>query len=213
MTRLYFCVFDAPLSPGIFAGRLEALPVAEQARIQQYRRWQDACASLTGKLLLQRGLADFGYSGGLDTLQRNQYDKPYLEGSAPAFNISHSGNLVACILTDETKHIGLDVEACANPQPADLTDCWNETEQQEINAGGTAVFYKYWTIKEAVLKVAGTGLAAGLKAIAIKGATVTRAGTQYYIHHTNSLSGYAVTVATDTPVSEPLLVAVYSREL
>lgn len=87
--------------------------------------------------------------------------KPYLEGRALAFNMSHSGGVG--LLAWGPRELGVDVEAMiARPTPAlagtILTatefDAWQRLEEPSRQAWLT----RAWTRKEAALKAIGSGL-------------------------------------------------------
>ena len=100
----------------------------------------------------------------------NEQGKPALAETTQAldFNLSHSGDWLACAVTAGTP-VGVDLEYC-NPhrvtmklarrffhpqEVAALQDC-SEAVQQDR-------FYDYWTLKEAAVKARGLALAPGLQ--------------------------------------------------
>lgn len=86
--------------------------------------------------------------------------KPYTKGLDVHFNISHSGDMAVCAVSD--KEIGIDIEKIReiNPRTAEKFAC--ETEKEYINSHKNG-FFEIWTLKEAFFKCIGTGLGADIK--------------------------------------------------
>ena len=81
------------------------------------------------------------------TIYYNEYNKPYLKDIY--FNISHSLNMVAIIISNE--ECGIDIE------------CLNEMKNKDalkkhFNVNSDEEFLTKWTKKEAYLKKVGTGI-------------------------------------------------------
>ncbi len=102
---------------------------------------------------------------------QKEHGKPYAVDISVEFNISHSGNMVVCVVDD--KPVGIDVEQI---RPIDLTVakriCTDEelrylfghtpTEGEFTYTTDIAVltrFFEMWTAKEAYVKCMGTGVA------------------------------------------------------
>lgn len=212
MTILYYHIFDEPLSPSSFSQKLETLPYAQQEKIKKFRRWQDAHASLFGKLLLQKGLLDFKAPHGLADLKTDRNNKPYFDESTIGFNITHSGNFVACVLTDETLAIGIDAEEWKPLDVADFMNCWNDAEWIAIRDNEIQVFYKYWTAKEAVIKTEGQGLGIPLKEIMIKEGLATWNNKKYSLEEIAIVPGCSVTIASEHKLGKLQLCQVRQSE-
>ena len=156
--EIYATEYRMELSADIFLLLLEKLSPALQAKVRKYKRWQDAYGCLFGKLLLIRALRDKGFHGDLNELQYTEYGRPYLR-DAPDFNISHSGNLVVCILGGEGP-VGIDIEEIRELSISEFKDQFTAIEWQIIQTAKEPLlaFYHYWTAKESVLKANGKGL-------------------------------------------------------
>lgn len=94
----------------------------------------------------------------------NEGGKPYIEGSGSLhFNISHCGAELAIAFACEP--IGFDMER--KDRNADFIGLakrfFSVAEAIEIEQYGGALFLKWWTAKEAMLKLVGSGLQGGLK--------------------------------------------------
>ncbi|CAD0222591.1 4'-phosphopantetheinyl transferase family protein [Chryseobacterium sp. JV274] len=126
--------------------------------ILRYRRWQDAQLSLLGKLLLRHGLRTF-YNIPEVEIGILPNKKPYLKGHNLHFNISHSKDLVACVIAEYP--LGIDVEY-NDPKVSyrDFIFQMTPNEMQEIQDGMDKMkgFFTYWTRKEAAIKAHGGGM-------------------------------------------------------
>ncbi|MEL6972713.1 MAG: 4'-phosphopantetheinyl transferase superfamily protein [Bacteroidota bacterium] len=148
---------------------LSFLDEATQQRLQRFRRWQDAQATLLGRLLLRASLwKNFRYELQANSISYSSYSKPHLHDSDIQFNISHSDAMVVCVLQEKVA-IGVDIEAY---RPIAIRDFRSQMTSNEWNrvqqADNTLLaFYDYWTSKEAILKVVGAGLQIDLKSFEI----------------------------------------------
>lgn len=88
--------------------------------------------------------------------------KPYLDGEDNLFfNLSHSGNMVMCALSEQ--EIGCDVEQMAAFEHELAEYVMTEQEQSLIygSDGENArqqMFYRLWTLKESYMKATGMGI-------------------------------------------------------
>lgn len=103
------------------------------------------------------------------TFSLGPHGKPFLPG-APAYNLSHSGRWVACVVS-RNEPVGIDVETFA--RLGDYRDLLgviaHPAERRSIEQAPMehrlALFKRCWTRKEAILKATGKGLADDLQAI------------------------------------------------
>lgn len=88
-------------------------------------------------------------------------EKPYFE-DGPCFNLSHAGNLVACVMAPYP--VGIDVEKTRSCKASVMKRCFSEEELARVHAAGSSIaadkmFTAIWTQKEALSKCTGNGLA------------------------------------------------------
>lgn len=135
----------------------EQLPAAKREQIMRLRPPLSRFNSAFGWLLVKFG---FRHSGRTDfELSRIEFDerkKPRWPGEPYDFNLSHSGSLLACALTDDGM-VGIDVE-----QVRPLQDHERMLEQilsphETLSSACHDLFFHYWTCKEAVIKAEGSG--------------------------------------------------------
>ena len=137
------------------------LPYLSEERQEKTIRLQTAerrAQSAAAGMLLRHLFGDTEYSYGAN-------GKPYLSGRDDLFfSLSHSSHYVVCAVTD--CEIGVDIEPISPLRPAVLRRCFTAVEQQWIGED-TARFARLWTMKEAYMKLTGTGLSVPAKDIAL----------------------------------------------
>ncbi|WP_395626824.1 4'-phosphopantetheinyl transferase family protein [Daejeonella sp.] len=158
MIQIFYSSYSNKLDHSEFSRYLKLLPLAIQENILKYSRWQDAQASLYGKLLLSHGLKELGLDFSLNNLKYTKYKRPYIEENVD-FNISHSGDHVVCAFSTKSK-IGIDLEKIKPISISDFKNQFHEDEWDHImtSENNYLWFYYYWTAKEAVIKADGRGL-------------------------------------------------------
>lgn len=136
------------------------------------------------ELLEQRGLTHpflFDY---------NEHGKPFLKDHPEIhFNISHCKAGIAVVVADQP--VGIDIESYRQVSDHLIRYTMNEEEQRIIRESGDPVrtFTEYWTKKEAVFKLRGTGITRGLHELLN--------GTEKVETFVNVNKEYAYSVATD----------------
>lgn len=139
-----------------------------QDKIRRYRRWQDAQLSLLGRFLLAKGMEQMNCVFEESDIKHTSFGKPYFNRNAVNFNISHSGNIVICVLTN-IGDIGIDIEKIIPVKVLDFKSQMNNNEWELINGSKDVKksFFNYWTQKEAVIKTKGKGLSTPLKSFEV----------------------------------------------
>ena len=153
-----------------FRALMSLLPEALQQRILRFHRWQDAQASLIGRLLLLEGFLRMEGSPmpSLHDLQYTSYGRPYL-AEGPHFNISHSETMVVCAL-NHSHPLGIDVEFSGPLKLDDFSAFMTPAERETItnSQDSQLAFYTWWTKKEACVKADGMGLSIPIEEIVLK---------------------------------------------
>jgi 4'-phosphopantetheinyl transferase len=100
--------------------------------------------------------------------------KPFLADQDLHFNMSHSGGLVAIAVAGE--EVGIDVERVDRPIDADaIAARFFTADEQRWLRGQPAMphaFFRLWTIKEALMKADGRGMAIPLAQLAVDTSTL-----------------------------------------
>lgn len=150
-----------------------SLPIAEEkvkASLSpiQYRKWRSRrTADFLLRQLLEAHQQD---SAVLDRQQKTASGRPYLPNSPIDFNLSHSGEWVAVIVScsAEKKAVGIDIEQPQKARdyhkllrhyatPAETAEIAENRLLPELR-GIEPRFYLSWCLREAVLKAQGAGL-------------------------------------------------------
>lgn len=102
-----------------------------------------------------------------------KYSKPFLEGNPVHFNISHTGNAFAIIVSSNF-NVGIDIEEVDH-----RTDIWSVAESyfskqerdylHDSKERENETFYLLWTRKESLLKALGTGIPDNLNKVEVSG--------------------------------------------
>ncbi len=190
--------FDYQLPELNFTKLLNLLPPDQIERNKRFVRWQDRHSHLFGRLLLKTGLEiyDFGKDC-LNALQYNKYDRPYLNSDIN-FNISHSGSYVVCAMGKGIK-LGIDIEKIQEMEFNDFKKVMTNEQWQDIKQDNSPMraFFKYWTIKESVIKADSRGLSIPLKDLHVKNNLVSYDNSTWYLHPLNFNREYCACLAAD----------------
>ena len=153
----------------VYKKHFDLLPETLQQKNRRYKKWQDRTAHLVGKILLVKGIEMFGYDfTELDKLSYNDYGRPHLYENID-FNISHSGQYIICAIGQDVQ-LGIDIEEV---KPVDFSDFedYMTAEQWRIikdSSNPFKTFFKFWTIKESIIKADARGLSIPLNDILIE---------------------------------------------
>lgn len=118
----------------------------------------------------------------------NDYGAPYIEGG-PHFSISHCKRGIAVAVCENP--IGIDIEAIRSFKPELMRKTMNEDEQLRItySAIPEVEFIRFWTQKEALLKLQGTGIISDLHHV------LTHAQDVFWTEISPLDKGYICTIA------------------
>jgi len=170
---------------------MQELPLSIQEDILKYKNVQDHALSIGGKLLLQQLMEDEGYER--DILKGLCYEppvKPYFS-AGPNFNISHSGDLVICVVSKGSS-VGVDVEQVRVTDINAYRDNFTVAEWTTINysADKESAFYRMWVRKEALVKAIGEGMQMPLNTVDVCNDKIVIDGTPYYLYDIFVGDGY-----------------------
>ncbi|MFQ6601896.1 4'-phosphopantetheinyl transferase family protein [Flavobacterium sp. C3NV] len=167
MTQILYAYISEENHDYLIEKYLNEFPYDFKEKILAYRKWQDSQLSLLGRLLLNYGLQRMGIKN-KKNLNYTFYNKPFLDDINTKFNISHSGEIVVCVLSD-TNDVGIDVEIIDKINIQDFESQMTKSEWGNIRIAEDEkkAFFDYWTQKEAVIKANGKGLSIPLKSFEI----------------------------------------------
>ncbi|GGX32858.1 4'-phosphopantetheinyl transferase family protein [Aquimarina muelleri] len=196
--NIFFTSFKKPLDQEVFSDYLSLLPVELREKNLRYIRWQNRHAHLFGRLLLMEALKIYGVEKDIwEHIAYTSYHRPYLTLNGYDFNISHSGDFVICAIGKNVR-LGIDIE---ENRDVDFKRFWNimtPDQWDEINRSSCSLkmFYKYWTIKESVIKADGRGFYIPLDKLEVKNNTVQLEEKLWFVNELEFTSGYSVALTT-----------------
>lgn len=180
MILLNYTNLDSPLPPSAVRLFLQNLPSNKAQTISRLEDDKQRSASVLGLVLLDRAMQQLGI-GDLSDHQLN-----FSPGRKPScsanieFNITHSDNLVACAVNQQSP-LGIDSETMSRKHRVALRHAFNEGELEQLS-NGSENFLDLWVKKEAVAKAAGYGIA-DLKHIQLDQHTARYQNQLWFLHH------------------------------
>lgn len=160
--NIYIINIRKRLDDILFTDLLKLIDVNYQQKILRYRFWEDRQRSLYGHLLSRYAIIKkWNLKNNEINIGQNNYGKPYiLNYENMHYNVSHSGEWVACVVN--TSVVGIDLQEIQENK-------WNIAEHffsQEENKYLCSLeqeqrlyaFYDIWSLKEAYIKAIGKGL-------------------------------------------------------
>ena len=143
------------------------LPLVDAQRREEALRYKHCFgqfACLKSWLMLKELLRPLGIND--LRMEHNEHGKPFLANHPEVhFNLSHCKNGIAVAV--DFSPVGIDIESFRKSNLALINKTMNPAEAAWIRASGDPVeaFTQYWTKKEAVVKLRGTGLVDDLHGI------------------------------------------------
>ncbi len=160
MPTVYIIKNAKPIDELTFRFLLQFAPAEKQERILRQHVKQNADNMLVGAALARHMIwVIFQIPLSQQHIAYGSYGKPYLRDSPNAhFNISHSGQYVACAVANQP--VGIDVQEIT-PYRSDVARrICNDIEFRKIETSAKPAeeFTKLWTYKEAYGKWSGVGI-------------------------------------------------------
>jgi 4'-phosphopantetheinyl transferase len=201
---IYYSYLSEENHESLLKNHLPKFPTVYQEKIKRYRRWQDAQLSLLGRMLLFEGIEEiYKQKPGDKVIKYTKYNKPYFEDNLIKFNISHSGDIVVCALSDEHE-IGIDIEILTDIGIDDFKSQMTENEWGNIilSSNKKDSFFDYWTQKEAVIKGHGHGLTIPLKSFEISANTTQINEEKFFLKEIAIDQQYKCYISLKTNINE-----------
>lgn len=172
MNMHIYCIhINRELDEAEFQELIRYVSPDKKAKIYRFRKPVDSARSLLGDLIIRNILCKYyGLKNSEINYDYQEYGKPYLpKHSHLHFNISHSGDWVAGVVS--TQITGIDIEKITEVKEslASLVLCAEELQKFQAlhETDRDAFFLKLWTLKESYVKATGTGLSEGLNTLEI----------------------------------------------
>lgn len=204
MIHIYYSYLSEENHESLLKNDLPKFEPDYQEKIKRYRRWQDAQSSLLGRVLLFKGVEEIYKNNPHDKVMKHtKYNKPYFDNDLIRFNISHSGEMVVCALSDKYE-IGIDIEIVRDVEIADFKSHMTENEWSNIIMSGNEKdsFFDYWTQKEAVIKAHGHGLTIPLNSFEVSDNTTKINEENYYLKEMKLDEKYKCYLSLKTNITE-----------
>lgn len=142
--------------------------ISEQRREQalKFKHEQGQRLCVLAYQLLKQGLREeYGITDN-PVFEYNEHGKPSIAGHPDIFfNLSHCKEAAVCAISHHP--VGVDVESMRAFKESLVHYTMNDNEISEINASAhpAAAFIRLWTMKEATMKLVGTGISNDMKTI------------------------------------------------
>ena len=142
--------------------------VSEQRREQalRFKHEQGRRLCVLAYLLLKQGLREeYGIMDN-PVFEYNKHGKPSIVGHPEIFfNLSHCKEAVACAISDQP--VGIDVESVRSYKERLARYTMNDEEVRDIETSEQpdTTFIRLWTMKEATMKLVGTGISKDMKSV------------------------------------------------
>jgi 4'-phosphopantetheinyl transferase len=204
LIHIYYSYLSEENHESLLKNDLPKFEADYQEKIKRYRRWQDAQSSLLGRILLFKGVEEIYKNNPHDKVMKHtKYNKPYFDNDLIRFNISHSGEMVVCALSDKYE-IGIDIEIVRDVEIVDFKSHMTENEWNNIIMSGNEKdsFFDYWTQKEAVIKAHGHGLTIPLNSFEISDNTTKINEENYYLKEMKLDEKYKCYLSLKTNITE-----------
>ena len=161
MVNLYYSYIPESIDEGLINSLSEYRQIGLKNKKQSLTRTQ----AIASELLLEKAASQY-YKRPLPITQ-NIHGKPYFEDNKLHFNISHSGDMVACATA--FSEIGLDVQEIKpyNLKFAQRFYCDEEIEDINQAEDKNIAFTEIWCKKESYLKAKGLGLRIELNSFSV----------------------------------------------
>ncbi len=159
----------------VFSRWYRKMPSVRRQKIDAFRFDKDRRLSLGAGILLHEILRRVDADEG--RLSKGENGKPILPDSSLHFNLSHSGRIAACAVSD--RPVGVDIEEIRHFDESLIRYVFREEEivlLRNTDADCTAL----WTIKESLMKYWGAGITLGPKKICVKPGEPLRAFCEEY---------------------------------
>ena len=144
-------------------------PPAQQQKILELRRTESRVSRLCAhRLALEMLSAAAGLPMAALVIEADPLGKPQVKNAPLHFNVSHSGDFVACAV--DARPVGVDIEVIRPVRPALAVRVCGPEELAYAAPGGdldTVHFFEIWTAKEALLKYRGTGIRGDLREVRV----------------------------------------------
>ena len=205
--QIYIASVEPLKNDGLYRLAKEAVSPERRERAERYRFPEDRALSYGAELLLRKALTDCGRDGRDLVFGYGEHGKPHLADEPGFFySLSHAG-LFAMAAVGPAE-LGCDIERITEPRLGVARRFFSPEEYEALTAAPSeersALFFRYWTLKESFLKATGLGLTLPLDSFQIvfgpEGEVSVRPQPQgkiYRFAESDRISGYRCAVCAE----------------
>ena len=169
MIRILYMNVNMLKDADLYQKGMNMVSSERKEKINQIKNPMPARLSLGAGILLRIALEEKGYAHLIEDICYGKNGKPFLKDVDFHFNLSHSGNVCICAVSD--KEVGCDVEKLGkanmkvakrffSPEEFKALENADESEKDDL-------FFRIWTMKESFIKAVGTGLGMALDSFSV----------------------------------------------
>ena len=203
--ELFLLNINPLLQEDTFNKKLLEVSKSQQNKVNRLVKQNDRELCLGGQLILNLQLNSQGFNPLELNMSVTKYGKPYFDGVAFDFSVSHSYEYVAVAFSNNSIGCDIEKERKINPKIAErffTTKEYKHIKDIENSEERKSTFFKIWTLKESYIKAVGKGLAQPLNSFEVeveklKGGEITIG--EYNLHQYN-LAGYKIAVCAKEPI-------------
>jgi 4'-phosphopantetheinyl transferase len=192
---------ESELSQDEFEILLSHIPYEKQERIKKFHFFKDARNCLLGDILSRHEICRAtGLTNEQLKFSTNEYGKPYLVTNPKIhFNISHSGNYIACAISNES--VGIDIEQIKSFDMKIAERFFSADEITYVKSDADAVrFFEVWTKKESRIKWDGRGLSMPLSSFSVFDTGEQSQSRYYEVLKNNEVICHVCSINIVTPI-------------
>lgn len=152
---------NTPEDFGKYEALLHKISSERRERISRMKFPRKKTISLVTELLVRSEISkELGIDRGAIEFSYNEYGKPFLKGGGYFFSVSHSGEYIA-FAGETDSPIGVDIQLKGRADYRVAERFFTEDEYSAIcsSPAPEREFFKIWSLKEAYVKMLGTGMA------------------------------------------------------
>ena len=211
---IYKCKVDFEKEILRYERLLSNMDNERKAQIDNLVQVNDKIRTALSRKLMEFAICDFAKLSPSElSFGKGQYGKPKLLSHPKTFfNISHSNDWTVCAV--DVKPVGIDIEKIVDFNSGTLEMFCSASECNVIKASQSPKlkYYQYWTIKEATLKLIGTGLLTDPRNVTVSFLEdhlikVNLESNEWMGESICTDAGYALTALNTNEISDTVLVS------
>jgi len=171
MNRIYLAKINIALSQKNLNTLLQLISEENQDKCSRFKFKEDVLRTLYGELTVRHVLCkQFRFKNEDIKILKSNEGKPYIEDNSIYFNITHAGDFVVCVFSDQ--EVGIDLEQINEIDLKIAQRFFCQSEYEDLLAQKVEnhldYFYSLWTLKESYVKWLGTGISIPLDSFCFK---------------------------------------------